>query len=83
MIKWIKEIKTYHENKRNVTRYTAFLLGETASLVMNFKQSQNTVKEAGITNEELFELLKTVKGLDQKEIVSRLVDVIKAKEGQE
>jgi NTP pyrophosphatase (non-canonical NTP hydrolase) len=82
MFKWIKEIKTYHENKRNITRYTAFLLGEVASLVMNFNQSQKAVKEAGITNEELVELLKAVKGLDQKEIVSKLVDVIKAKDGK-
>jgi hypothetical protein len=82
MFKWIKEIRTYHENKRDITRYTAFLLGEVASLVMNFKQSQNAVKEAGITNDELVELLKSVKGLDQKEILSKIVDTIKTKEGK-
>jgi hypothetical protein len=82
MFKWFKEIKTYHENKREVARYSAFLLGEVANLVLNFKESQKAVKESGITEEEAIDIMKKVKDLDQKDIVGAIVDAIKTKSGE-
>lgn len=70
----------YFRLKKDLLRYKVFLLGTISDLVLEFKKSQDVVKESGISNEDAVELLNKIKNIDEKDIVSTLVDDIKSKE---
>lgn len=70
----------YFRLKKDLLRYKVFLLGTISDLVLEFKKSQDVVKESGISNEDAVELLNKIKNVDEKDIVSTLVDAIKSKE---
>jgi hypothetical protein len=79
MFKYWKEDR---ENKRLLLQYTTFLLGELSNVVYNYKKSQETAKESGITEKEAVDIMKKIKDLDQKELISVIVDAIKSKSGE-
>lgn len=66
--------------KMDILRYKAYLLGVLSELIFDFKNSQEVAKSSGISDKEAVDLLNKIKGIDEKEIVSALVDAIKSKE---
>lgn len=78
-----KTWKENRENKKNILFYQAFLLRSLSEIVLEFKKSQEAAKESGITQEEALKILSNLKGVDQKDIVSKIVDSIKNKEKAE
>ena len=77
-----KNFREAQSNKREILRYKAFLLGTISEVVLKYKQSQEAIKESGISEKDAVDIMNKIKGLDQKEIVSVLVDTIKAKSGE-
>lgn len=70
----------YFRLKKDLLRYKVFLLGVLSDLVLEFKKSQDIVKESGISQSDAVDLLNKIKNIDEKEVVSVLVDAIKSKE---
>lgn len=66
--------------KMDILRYKAYLLGVLSEFIFDFKNSQEVAKSSGISDKEAVDLLNKIKGIDEKEIVSALVDAIKSKE---
>jgi hypothetical protein len=77
-----KNWKETRENKKLLLQYTTFLLGELVTVMLDNKKSQETVKQSGITEKEAVDIMNKVKNLDQKELVSAIVDAIKSKSGE-
>jgi len=78
--------KTWKENRKNksdILLYQAFLLRSLSEIVLEFKKSQDTVKDSGISQEDALEIMNKLKGVDSKDIVSKIVESIKAKEKSE
>lgn len=75
-----KTWKENRENKKDILFYQAFLLRTLAEVVLEFKKSQETAKESGITQEDALKILNSLKGVDQKDIVTTLVNAIKSNE---
>jgi hypothetical protein len=80
MFKYFKENR---ENKRDILLYQAFLLRTLSEIVLDYKQSQAKVKESGITEEDAMNILKNLKDVNQKDIVSEIVKSIKTSEKAE
>ena len=70
----------YFRLKKDLLRYKVFLLGALSDLVLEFKKSQDIAKESGISQSDAVDLLNKIKNIDEKEVVSVLVDAIKSKE---
>lgn len=70
----------YFRLKKDLLRYKVFLLGALSDLVKEFKKSQDIAKESGISQSDAVDLLNKIKNIDEKEVVSVLVDAIKSKE---
>ena len=70
----------YFRLKMDLLRYKVFLLGALSDLVLEFKKSQDIAKESGISQSDAVDLLNKIKNIDEKEVVSVLVDAIKSKE---
>ena len=77
-----KKWKETRENKRLLIKYKAFLLGEIVGLIMKLKQSNQAIKESGISGKDVLEILDSIKGLDQNELLKVLADAMKTKEGE-
>lgn len=75
-----KTWKENRENKKDILFYQAFLLRTLSEFVLEFKKSQDAAKESGITQEDAIKIMNNLKGVDQKDIVSKIVDSIKTKE---
>lgn len=75
-----KTWKENRENKRDILLYQAFLLRTLSEIVLELKQSQEAAKKSGISENEAMEILNNLKGADQKDIVSKLVESIKTKD---
>ena len=86
MITLFRTWKETRENKRSIIRYKAFLLGEISNVIYEYKKSKenadSAMKKADISQEDLINIMGSLKGVDQKEIVNVLVDAIKAKKGE-
>jgi len=78
-----KTWKENRNNKRDILLYQAFLLRSLSEIVLEFKKSQETVKDSGISQEDALEIMNKLKGVDSKDIVSKIVESIKAKEKSE
>ena len=70
----------YFRLKKDLLRYKVFLFGALSDLVLEFKKSQDIAKESGISQSDAVDLLNKIKNIDEKEVVSVLVDAIKSKE---
>lgn len=70
----------YFRLKKDLLRYKVFLLGALSDLILEFKKSRDIAKESGISQSDAVDLLNKIKNIDEKEVVSVLVDAIKSKE---
>ena len=70
----------YFRLKKDLLKYKVFLLSALSDLVLEFKKSQDIAKESGISQSDAVDLLNKIKNIDEKEVVSVLVDAIKSKE---
>jgi len=70
----------YFRLKKDLLRYKVFLLGALSDLILEFKKSRDIAKESGISQSDAVDLLNKIKNIDEKEVVSVLVDAIKLKE---
>ena len=78
-----KTWKENRENKKDILFYQAFLLRSLAEVVLEFKKSQDAAKESGITQEDAMKIMSSLKGVDPKDMVSKIVESIKTKEKAE
>jgi hypothetical protein len=78
-----KQWKENRENKRDILMYQAFLLRTLSEIVLEFKKSQDTAKKSGISEKDAMEILNNLKGVNQNDIVAKIVESIKTKEKAE
>ena len=71
-----KNWKENRANKRDILLYQSFLLRELSNIVLEYKKSQETVKASGISEKDAVEILNKLKGVDQKDIIGKLVESI-------
>ena len=83
MIKWFKERKELRKFKKENIKYINYLLFSICEVVIEFQKAKKEAENSKITNEEALELMNKLKGLDQKDVVSTLVNAIKSKEKSE
>ena len=83
MIKWFKERKELRKFKKENIKYINYLLFSICEVVIEFQNSKKQAENSKITNEEALELMNKLKGIDQKDVVSTLVNAIKSKEKSE
>lgn len=77
-----KKFKETRENKRLLLQYKVLLLGELSNLILEYKNAKDSANKADISDEDALELVKKLKGADQKQILSVLVDAIKKTDGK-
>ena len=70
----------YFRLQKDLLRYKVFLLGALSDLVLEFKKSNDIAKNSGISEKDAVDILNKIKNVDEKKIVSALVDAIKSKE---
>ena len=75
-----KNYKEMRDLKKENLKYINFLLFSVCDVVVKFQKSLETAKESGISEEEAAKILSTLKDVDPKDMVSKIVDSIKAKE---
>ena len=75
-----KQWKENRKNKNDILLYQAYLFRTLAEFVYDIKEKQDAVKQSGITEKDAVEILNKLKGIDQKDIVSKLAELVTARE---
>ena len=75
-----KQWRRNHQNRNDILEYSAYLLGVLSDVVLKFQLSQKAINDSGITEKDAVDIMNKIKGIDEKQLVSVLVDAIKSKE---